>query len=131
MIKSVKLWLYITCLTLRTPNWIRKTFYKMCELDIAEPISTPYGVFTGKCSTVVLKRGEYYGFVMSEGLNCGLRVTQRDDSGQWKEVYRDGGFISSLDWVRQLKEVHSFLLMSGSYQKASWERLEDSAMGVM
>lgn len=130
MIKRIKLWLYITCLSLRTPNWIRNTFSKICELDLDRPIETPWGELEARCSTIIFRGTHGVDFVMSESQGSPFYVKELIGN-QWIEVYRHQSFISDFKWLRVLKRVHAYLKKKDAYRERQNECLTASSQGIM
>lgn len=143
MINRIKIWLVITLATWRTPHWIKHTFEDMCRLDLDEPILTPVGYLTSKCSTLKIERPNGRDIVVcSNGPSVYVKVVSPfyahipdnevpDLNIKWKEVYRSGVLVKDTEWVEVLKQAHRFLIKENYYATRERECLAAAIQGVM
>lgn len=134
MINRIRFWLTVTFLTLRTPNWIIKTFGKICELDLDEAIDTPFGELKAKASTIFFQSLNGNRFVMSETTPGEIYVKipgYNETFDDWVEVYRHNKHIRAFEWVNLLKSLHTWLKLSGTYKSQQGANLLASSQGTM
>jgi hypothetical protein len=134
-----RIWFFLS--TLKTQNWVNKSFKTLCELDYDTPQEMcGFLVGAGFASVGIKDKRSDEHFAINETLipnQIVVRLLTRIPALRggfneyWQEVYRTDESLSDRAWIWQMKKIMKYIKQNRIYEQRQKELLEKSQNGIM